>query len=230
MGPLTVVQGEIHISIQIDKPLSQLMPASSNSFPGNQFAMFPDQFGLQDGTLVSTQGDQVKNVFGDAALQGSNIVFNSENLQQMTIQPKNIGMVSHGRQEHLRQSETSREKSEIHAVHSQNVASLDPTEEKILFGSDDSVWDIFGKNANMGAVLDVTDSFVEFPSLQSGSWSALMQSAVAETSSNDIGVQGEWSGLAVHSSEPPSGNMHLQLPMMAANVDCLELITNCRMP
>ncbi|XP_038997370.1 uncharacterized protein LOC120122268 [Hibiscus syriacus] len=196
-----------HLYVQIDKPLSQLMPASSNSFPGSQFAMFPDQFGLQDGALVSRQGDQFKNVFGDAALQGSNIVFNSENLQQMTIQLKDIGMVSHGRQEHLRQSETSLEKSEIQALHSQNVASLDPTEEKILFGSDDSAWDIFGKNTNMGAVLDGTDSFVEFPSLQSGSWSALMQSAVAETSSNDIGVQEEWSGLAVHSSEPPSGNM-----------------------
>ncbi|KAK8993975.1 hypothetical protein V6N11_008186 [Hibiscus sabdariffa] len=196
-----------YFSVQMDKPLTQQVPVSSNSFPGNQFAMFSDQVGLQDGTLVSRQGDQVRNAFGASALQGSNSVFNSENLQQMIIQPKNIGMVSHGRQEHLRQSETSPEKSEIQAVHSQNVASLDPTEEKILFGSDDSVWDIFGKNSHMGAVLDGTDSFGEFPSMQSGSWSALMQSAVAETSSNDVGVQEEWSGLALQSSEPPSGNM-----------------------
>ncbi|GMJ05799.1 hypothetical protein like AT5G07940 [Hibiscus trionum] len=182
-----------YLSVQMDKPLSQQVPASSNSFPGNQLAMFSDQVGLQDGTLVSRQGDHVKNAFGASALQGSNSVFHSENLQQMIIQPKNIGIVSHGRQEHLRQSETSLEKSEIQAAHSQNVASLDPTEEKILFGSDDNVWDIFGKNTNMGAVLDGTDSFGEFPSLQSGSWSALMQSAVAETSSNDIGVQEEWS-------------------------------------
>ncbi|PPD88183.1 hypothetical protein GOBAR_DD14887 [Gossypium barbadense] len=127
---------------------------------------------------------------------------------QMTIQPKSALMESHGRQEeHLGPSETSLEKSAIQAVHSQNVASLDPTEEKILFGSDDSVWDIFGKSTNTSAVLDGTDSFGAFPSLQSGSWSALMQAAVAETSSNDIGVQEEWSGLALQTSEPPSGNM-----------------------
>ncbi|GMJ00037.1 hypothetical protein HRI_003672900 [Hibiscus trionum] len=197
-----------YLSVQMDKPLSQQVPASSNSFPDNQFAMFSDQVGLEDGALVSRQGDQVKNLFGASALQGSNSVFPSENLQQMTIQPKNIGMESHGRQEeHLCQSETSLEKSEVQAMHSQNVASLDPTEEKILFGSDDSAWDIFGKSTNMGAVLDGADTFGEFPSLQSGSWSALMQSAVAETSSNDIGVQEEWSGLAVQSSEPRGGNM-----------------------
>ncbi|KAK8537615.1 hypothetical protein V6N12_043768 [Hibiscus sabdariffa] len=196
-----------YLSVQMDKPLSQQLPASSNSFPDNLFAKFSDQVGLQDGALASRQSDQVKNLFGAAALQGSNNVFHSENLQQMTTQSKNIGMESHGRQEEHHQSETSLEKSEVQAVHSQNVTSLDPTEEKILFGSDDSVWDIFGKSTNMGAVVDGTDTFGEFPSLQSGSWSALMQSAVAETSNNDLGVQEEWSGLAVQSSEPPSGNM-----------------------
>ncbi|KAL4383351.1 hypothetical protein GQ457_15G006170 [Hibiscus cannabinus] len=197
-----------YLSVQMDKPLSQQLPPSSNSFPDNLFAKFSDQVGLQDGALVSRQSDQVKNLFGAAALQGSNNVFHSENLQQMTTQSKNTGMESHGRQEeHLRQSETSLEKSEVQAVHFQNVTSLDPTEEKILFGSDDSVWDILGKSTNMGAVVDGTDTFGEFPSLQSGSWSALMQSAVAETSSNDLGVQEEWSGLAMQSSEPPSGNM-----------------------
>ncbi|XWS60458.1 hypothetical protein CRYUN_Cryun07bG0038000 [Craigia yunnanensis] len=195
-------------SVQMDKPLMQQVPASSNSFPGNQYTMFSDQVGLQDGTLVSRQGDQGKNVFGAAAGQGLSSVFYSENLQQMTIQPKNAVMQeSHGRQEHPGLPETSLEKSAIQAASSQNVATLDPTEEKILFGSDDSVWDIFGKTANMGSVLDGTDSFGAFPSLQSGSWSALMQSAVAETSSNDIGVQEEWSGLGVQNSEPPSGNM-----------------------
>ncbi|XWS37285.1 hypothetical protein CRYUN_Cryun19dG0030100 [Craigia yunnanensis] len=195
-------------SVQMDKPLMQQVPASSNSFPGNQYSMFSDQVGLQDGTSISRQGDQGKNVFVVAARQGLNSGFHSENLQQMTIQPKKAAMQeSCGMQEHPGSSETSLEKSVIQAAPSQSVATLDPTEERILFGSDDSVWDIFGRSTNMGPVLDGTDSFGAFPSLQSGSWSALMQSAVAETSSNDLGVQEEWSGLGVQNSELPSGNM-----------------------
>ncbi|XVF11816.1 hypothetical protein REPUB_Repub08aG0060000 [Reevesia pubescens] len=194
-------------SVQMDSPLMQVQ-ASSNSFPGNQYAMFPDRVGLQDGSLVSRQGDQGKNMFGAATGQGLNSEFHSENLQQMTIQPKNVVMQeSRGRHGHPGPSETSLEKSVIQAAPHQTVATLDPTEEKILFGSDDGVWDIFGKSANMGSVLDGSDSFGAFPSLQNGSWSALMQSAVAETSSNDIGIQEEWSGLGVQNSEPPGGNM-----------------------
>ncbi|XVF08949.1 hypothetical protein REPUB_Repub07fG0048700 [Reevesia pubescens] len=195
-------------SVQMDKPLMQQVQAGSNSFPSNQYAMFPDQVGLQDGSLVSRRGDQGKIVFGAAAGQGLNSGFHSENLQQMTMQPKNTAMQeSRGGQGHPGLSETSLEKSVIQTAPHHTVATLDPTEEKILFGSDDGVWDIFGRSANMGSVLDGADSFGAFPSLQSGSWSALMQSAVAETSSNDTGVQEEWSGLGVQDGEPPSGNM-----------------------
>ncbi|XVE54711.1 hypothetical protein DITRI_Ditri03aG0103700 [Diplodiscus trichospermus] len=195
-------------SVQMDKPLTPQLPASSNSFPGNQYAMLSDQVGLQDRTSVPGKGDQGRNVSGPAAGQGLNSGFHSENLQQMTIQTKNAVMQeSRGRQEHTGPSETSLEKSVTQAASTQSVAALDPTEEKILFGSDDSVWDIFGKSSNMGSMLDGTDSFGAFPSLQSGSWSALMQSAVAETSTNDLGVQEEWSGLGVQNGEPSSGNM-----------------------
>ncbi|GMI78211.1 hypothetical protein HRI_001490400 [Hibiscus trionum] len=195
-------------SVQMDKPLMRQVPASSNSFPGNQYAIFPDQVGSQDGSLVSVQGDQSNIVFGAAAGQGLNRVLLSENLQQLTVQPKNAEMQeSSGRQGNPGPSETSLGKSLAQASPPQAVATLDPTEEKILFGSDDSVWDIFGRSDNMSSVLDGMDSFGAFPSLQSGSWSALMQSAVAETSSNDIGIQEEWIGLDVQSSEPRSGNM-----------------------
>ncbi|XP_052479007.1 uncharacterized protein LOC105802076 isoform X3 [Gossypium raimondii] len=194
-------------SAQMDKPLIQQVPASSNSFPGNQSAMYSDQVGLQDGTLISRQHDQGKNVFGAVAVQGLNSV-HSQNLQQMVIQPKNAVMQqSPRRQEHCSPPEASLEKSAVQVSSSQNVAMLDPTEEKILFGSDDSMWDIFGKSTNSGSVLDATDSLGGFPSLQSGSWSALMQSAVAETPSNKIGVQEEWSGLGMQNCEPPNGNM-----------------------
>ncbi|GMI72197.1 hypothetical protein HRI_000889000 [Hibiscus trionum] len=201
-----------HSSVQMDKPSMQQVPASSNSFPGNQYAVFTDQVDLQDGTLVSRQGDQGKKVFGAAAGQGLNTGFRSENLQEMTIQPKSAVMqASCGRQELPGPSEISLDKPASQAAPSQSVATLDETEEKILFGSDDSVWDIFGRSTNMGSLLDGTESFGALPSLQSGSWSALMQSAVAETSSNDLGVQEEWGGLGVQNSEPPSGNMPSQI-------------------
>ncbi|KAK8692978.1 hypothetical protein V6N13_070578 [Hibiscus sabdariffa] len=190
-------------SVQMDKALMQQVPAGSNSFPGNQYAMFSDQVGLQDGTLVSRQGNQDKKA---VSTHGLNSLFHSENLQQMAIQPKNAVMQeSPQRKEHRSPPATSLQKSAIQ-VSSQNVATLDPTEEKILFGSDDNMWDVFGKSTNLGSVLDSTDSLGGFPSLQSGSWSALMQSAVAETSSNDIGVQEEWSGLSLQNCEPPSGS------------------------
>ncbi|GMJ14026.1 hypothetical protein HRI_005071800 [Hibiscus trionum] len=201
-----------HSPVQMDKPSMQQGPASSNSFPGNQHAIFTDQVGLQDGSLVSRQGNQGKNVFGAEAGQGLNTGFCSENLQEMTIQPKNVTMQeSFGRQELPGPSEISLGKSAIQAAPSQSVATLDETEEKILFGSDDSLWDVFGKSTSMGSLLDGTDSFGTLPSLQSGSWSALMQSAVAETSSNDLGVQEEWGGLGVQNSEPSSGNMPSQI-------------------
>lgn len=50
-------------------------------------------------------------------------------------------------------------------------------------------------------MLDGSDSFSGFPSLQSGSWSALMQSAVAKTSSSEVGIQEEWSGLSSRNTE-----------------------------
>ncbi|KAK9008845.1 hypothetical protein V6N11_080322 [Hibiscus sabdariffa] len=195
-------------SVQMDKPLMHQVPASSNSFPGNQYAICPDQVGLQGGSLVSVQGDQGNIVSGAAAGQGLNRVFLSENLQESTVQPKNAVMQeSSGRQGHPGPSETSLGKSLTQASPRQAVATLDPTEEKILFGSDDSMWDIFGRNDNTGSILDGMDSFGASPSLHSGSWSALMQSAVAETSSNDIGIQEEWSGLDMQNSKPRSGNM-----------------------
>ncbi|KAK8477021.1 hypothetical protein V6N12_001593 [Hibiscus sabdariffa] len=201
-----------HSSVQMDKPSMQQVPASSNPFPGNQYAIFTDQVGLQDGSLVSRQADQGKNMFGAAAGQGLNTEFHSENLQEMTIQPKNVMMQeSRGRQELPVPSEISLDTSAIQAAPSRSVATLDETEEKILFGSDDSVWDVFGRSTNMGSLLDGTDSFGALPSLQSGSWSALMQSAVAETSSNDLGVQDEWGGFCVQNSEPTSGNMTSQI-------------------
>ncbi|XP_026431151.1 uncharacterized protein LOC113328252 isoform X2 [Papaver somniferum] len=65
-----------------------------------------------------------------------------------------------------------------------------------------------GLDASSGGSSTVTggyEPFDGFSSMQSGTWSALMQSAVAETSSNDTGIQDEWSGLSSHTTQMPTG-------------------------
>ncbi|KAI3500681.1 hypothetical protein L1887_36505 [Cichorium endivia] len=80
-----------------------------------------------------------------------------------------------------------------------DFTSLDPLEQKFLFNSDDN---------NLGSMFEDTDNnnSQSFPSLQSGSWSALMQSALDETSSTDTGIQEEWSGLSFQNPEPSIDN------------------------
>ncbi|KAI8543223.1 hypothetical protein RHMOL_Rhmol08G0200600 [Rhododendron molle] len=159
-----------------DKPPTRQMTMYSNSFPSNQFTGFPDQVNMQDGSSDSRHGFLGENLLSHSYGQGLDSGMNLETM--------------HGK--------TGNQVSSLH-----NVASLDPTEEKILFG-DDNTWDAFGGSAIMGLggsnLLNGTGFSDGFPSLQSGSWSALMQSAVAETSSNDIGLHEEWSGLSSHNT------------------------------
>ncbi|KAJ1421832.1 hypothetical protein SESBI_13470 [Sesbania bispinosa] len=177
--------------IQGDKPTLSHISAS-------------DQTTSNDGTSVSRQDIQGKSMFGSIA-QGINNGLNMENLQQLNSEQRDVPMEEfHGRQELAGSSETSQDKVVVQ-VPPQNVATLDPTEEKILFGSDDTLWDGFGRNSGFN-MLDSSDSFSGFPSVQSGSWSALMQSAVAETSSSEMGIQEEWSGLSFRNTERSSGN------------------------
>ncbi|KAJ6881962.1 hypothetical protein NC651_028536 [Populus alba x Populus x berolinensis] len=195
--------------VQMDKPLMQRVSDSSNSLTNNQYA-FPEQVSVRDGALISRQGYQGKMIASSDG-HGTNSGFKLENLQQVNPQQSNepvqeICM----RQDLAGPSEISEEETMIQVAPSQNVATLDPTEAKILFGSDDNLWDAFGRTANMGSggynMLDGTDFFSTLPSVQSGSWSALMQSAVAETSSSDTRLQEEWSGVTYQKSEPPAVN------------------------
>ncbi|KAK7411354.1 hypothetical protein VNO78_02787 [Psophocarpus tetragonolobus] len=189
-----------------DKPALQHISASDNSFAPHQYAAFSDQINTNDGTSVSRQDVQGKSMFGSAA-HSINSGLNMENLQQMNSKQGIVPMQDfHGRQELAGSLEMSQDKMLVQAPPSQNVATLDPTEEKILFGSDDSLWDGFGRNTGGFNMLDGTDSFSGFPSVQSGSWSALMQSAVAETSSSDTGKQEELSGLSFRNMGRSSGN------------------------
>ncbi|KAL3024889.1 hypothetical protein AAZX31_04G149400 [Glycine max] len=189
-----------------NKPALQHISAGDNSFSPHQYAACPDQVNTNDGTSVSRQDVQGKNMFGSTAHSINNGP-NMENLQQMNPEQRILPMQDfHGRQELAGSLEMLQDKMLVQAPPSQNVATLDPTEEKILFGSDDSLWDGFGSNMGGFNMLDGTDSFSGIPSIQSGSWSALMQSAVAETSSSDIGKQEELSGLSFRNMGQSSGN------------------------
>ncbi|XVF49990.1 hypothetical protein PTKIN_Ptkin04bG0059900 [Pterospermum kingtungense] len=184
-------------------------PAVQGSSGGFMFS--PEQGQVRLMGLVPKQFDQ--SFYGISTggargnpYQSSSVQMDKPLIQQVPTSSNSFTVMqeSQGSEEHPDAPETSIETSAIQPASSQNVATLDPTEAKILFGSDDSAWDIFGKSTNMGSVLDGTDPFGSFPSLQSGSWSALMQSAVAETSSNE-GVQEEWSGLGLQNCDLPGG-------------------------
>lgn len=190
--------------IQMDKAAMQQISANNNSLSGNMYATFPDQVSMQE-----RQDFQGKNTFGSASGQGLSSGFNLENLQLANPQQRSPPMQEfQGRQEVTESSEQSHDKSFAQVSSSQNVATLDPAEEKILFGSDDNIWEAFGRNTNMGMgcynISDASEYSGGFPVVQSGSWSALMQSAVAETSSGDTGIQEEWCGPSFQNSEPPT--------------------------
>ncbi|XP_022923853.1 uncharacterized protein LOC111431443 isoform X2 [Cucurbita moschata] len=196
--------------IPSDKPAMQQLAVGNNSISGSHYTAYPDQVSMQDGMVVR-QDFQGKSMFGMPASQGLNGGLNSENLQHVNLQQRNASMqeFSSG-QEFDRPSEVSQEKTMAQVAPPQNVATLDPTEEKILYGSDDNLWDAFGRSDNITAggfnAPDGSDFSSGYSFLQSGSWSALMQSAVAETSSGDMNIQEGWGGVNFNNSGPQNGN------------------------
>lgn len=170
-----------------------------HSFSGSLYSSLQDQGSVQDGPMVPKQSEDVGH--------GLSSGFNSNNLRQANSPQGNKAMEEfHGRQEFARLSEATQGKSSSSVAPSQDVATLDPTEERILFGADDNVWGAFGEGTNTVAagfnIGDSTGVVSGFPSLQSGSWSALMQSALAETSSDNQIDQEEWSGLSGQNARP----------------------------
>ncbi|KAE8665870.1 hypothetical protein F3Y22_tig00112523pilonHSYRG00035 [Hibiscus syriacus] len=114
------------------------------------------------------------------AVQGLNSLFHSENLQKMAMQPKNEAMQESLQiKEHCGPPETSLEKSASQVSSSQNVATLDPLKKRFCL-----------VQMTCGMSLE-----------KAPTWSA-----VAETSSNDIRAEEEWSGLGLQNCEPPSGS------------------------
>ncbi|XP_068334836.1 uncharacterized protein [Pyrus communis] len=192
---------------QMQKPAMQ-PSAFNNSFVGDHCTTAsPDQVCSPQGAFVSRQGFQGKNVFGQVITQGSNCGSTLGNLQQGdTLQTNTSLQELSGKQDQAGWPEIFQQKTMQHGP-SQGLVPLDPMEEKILFDMDDSTWDSsMGKQCDIGAGGFGNAFECSFPSLQSGSWSALMQSAVAEASSSDTGQQEEWSGLTFQNTELSTGN------------------------
>ncbi|CAA0830013.1 dentin sialophosphoprotein-related [Striga hermonthica] len=166
------------------------------SFAGQRYNFSSQQIQTRDGLLVSNTEDYL---LGQVQAGGSDSVVLSDNYHQQgfTVQKNASSLESAKRDE--------------------NAASLDPLEQKILYNTDDFSWEsTFGRNNKMSA--GGFDKTVEMPSMQSGSWSALMQSAVAETSSSDAGVQEEWSGLSFQNPEPLNEGEKLQSDWVDRNL------------
>ncbi|XP_075490047.1 LOW QUALITY PROTEIN: uncharacterized protein LOC142528774 [Primulina tabacum] len=186
------------------------MSTPSNTLQGNH-NFFADQVGVNDDDSIARQKFQNENIIGHTSSQS---LFTGPidigSLQQVNSIQRNAPQDFLGRQELTIRPETPSEKSMRPAVTSCDEVALDPAEEKILFGSDDNIFAAFGNAANMsgesGNLFDNGETLNGFPSIHSGSWSALMQSAVAETSSNDMVPQEEWSGLIFHNVNGSSAN------------------------
>nr|GFD06548.1 hypothetical protein [Tanacetum cinerariifolium] len=179
----------------MDKAPAQQLPTH-----GNQYAGIQEKVSMHEGTSVSRQGIPSNSLFDHMSGQDPNDWINTEQIQQLNSKHQTeCERELQGPQDFIGLSEMTHDKlvTEVDTFH--GSASLDPEEEKILFDSDVNIWDAFGSDINMdgGAsnLLDDNEFASGLPSLQSGSWSALMQSAVAEASSCGAALQEELTGV-----------------------------------
>lgn len=200
-------------SDQTQKPVMQ-SSGFTNPFVGEHCTTdSPEQACLPQGAFISKQGFQGKNVLGQVTNQGLNCGSTLGNLQQgNTLQANTALQEISGKQDPAGWPGTFQKKTMQHGPSPQGLVPLDPMEEKILFNTEDNFWDAsMVKRSDIGAggfgnAFEQTGYSDAFPSLQSGSWSALMQSAVAEASSSDTGPQEEWSGLTFQNTDLSTGN------------------------
>ncbi|WOH09775.1 hypothetical protein DCAR_0729234 [Daucus carota subsp. sativus] len=191
---------------QQDEPITQ-SSIYTNSLGTYNCDASSNHIGMQEGALVSGGDFQEKNMFGQVPAQVLHRNFQQMNTNQRSSSPMEVG----GRPEQTSWHGQFPGKA-ANLGPSQDICSLDPLEQKILFNTDDNSWDAsFGSSCNISSEFlkntsENTDHTSAFPSLQSGSWSALMQSAVAETSSSDAGIQEEWSGLSFQNPELSNDN------------------------
>lgn len=190
---------------QITGVSPSLESASYNSFQHTQ-NIYDNLSSPHHSALASKQDFYGKNIFShmDSESVNSNIQRNFQQTESIEKIPHDEINVRHAQTMwpgNLQGNEAQQSGC------SQVSGGLDPTEQKILFSSDDD-WASVGTSDIMGMSGLHVSTFEgnAFPSIQSGSWSALMQSAVAEASSGDMGVQDEWSGLTYQKAEPMNMN------------------------
>ncbi|CAI9752738.1 unnamed protein product [Fraxinus pennsylvanica] len=181
-----------------------VQPSAFSNSVISQRSNFPsDQLCIPDEALLPNQVFEEKNLFGEGLVQG----FNEGSLRENYSQQGN----SQQRDTSILESEQRQKQAGLHGLAPGNVpkpgiflqpgTSLDPLEQRILYNTDDNE-----DAGGFASTLELTSYMDELPSTQSGSWSALMQSAVAETSSGDTGVQEGWSGLSIQNPEPSTEN------------------------
>ncbi|GAV65691.1 hypothetical protein CFOL_v3_09205 [Cephalotus follicularis] len=194
---------------QAQKPVMQ-SSGFSNSYARDQSALPPDQVCMPQRTFTSNQGFAGKNMAGPVSVHGFNNRIITNNLQEGNPQMYVSFKEFNGRQEQAAWPAMQQNTEQV--APPEGLIPLDPIEEKILYNMDDNIWDpSFGSRPDLtaggfGSTLEGSDLSNTLPSLQSGSWSALMQSAVAEASSSDTGIQEEWSGLTFQTTEQSTDN------------------------
>ncbi|KAL9673992.1 hypothetical protein QQ045_030256 [Rhodiola kirilowii] len=192
-----------HHRMEKPTPPSQHEPSESIPLPSNQYGTVIGQVSTPDRDFGSRYGLQRNDTLTNASSQGSYPRTTLEKLSQAETHQRISSMEFQGPQEGSLMN--SKQKALTPTAFLQDAAPLDPTEEQFLFGSDDNIWDAFGKSSisrlDDHKMVEGSELQNPFPSMQSGSWSALMQSALAETCSDDTNNQEEWSGVA-HSRKP----------------------------
>lgn len=195
---------------QMDLPVVQPL-AVSNPFMNEQCNTSQEKVCMSDGTFSPKYVFQDSNMLGQVLMPASNDVVPPFNFQQVHSHQKSASM----KESDMRQEQACWPvipAGRTPKVDSPQGTSLDPLEEKILFNTDDDSWkSALGGEGNtaaggLGNGREHLDFMGTFSSTQSGSWSALMQSAVAEASSSDTGQQEEWSGLTFQNPDLSADN------------------------
>lgn len=212
-GPSDISNSLLAKNNNMSSGMSSVQPlAFGGSFMNQRSNFSSNQNDTQDGAFQSGQVFQEKNLFGQVPVQS----FNGGNLsgnysdRGIAAQRNFSHLESEGRHDDGTWRGDSRGNDSKFGL-PQAASTLDPLEQKILFNTDDNGWGSFSRNLKVDtgrqeSPMQHTSYMDEFPSMQGGSWSALMQSAVAETSSSDTGVQEEWSGLSFQNLETSTGN------------------------
>ncbi|OWM64532.1 uncharacterized protein LOC116207521 [Punica granatum] len=185
------------------QPISLLQSSAlSSSFSGDQLAVSSEQVCVSEGSYMSKTDYLGQNMFGELPQT------HSSGLLPGTFQPDNAMQTSTPVQEFSWKQDQAGWPGNV-LQKPPEMVPLDPLEKKILYNSDDNAWDAsFAKYSDFvpGGSGNSFEPMDTFPSLHSGSWSALMQSAVAETSSGDTGLTEEWSGLTYQNPENSTDN------------------------